>query len=80
MASTAMVIMGFCPQAKREKLEILKTPLVEPLCPCNDRNAGKPGAAASFRGSSDISPARASTKSRAPAWCWCVFSNAVVLG
>jgi len=41
-------IMGCCPQAKREKLEILTKPLLEPLCPCNVRNAGRPGAVLHF--------------------------------
>jgi hypothetical protein len=47
---------------------------------CNSRNAGTPDEAASSRGSSGIHPALAWPKNRAPAGCWFVFWNAVVLG
>src|SRR5207245_9656413 len=70
----------FCRQPSERNLESFTKPVLEPLCPCNVRNAGKPGAAVSFRGNSDTWPARAWSKSRWPASCSCVSSNAVVLG
>jgi hypothetical protein len=56
------------------------TPTLSQLCPCNTRNAGKPDAAASFRGSSDTFPAQAWSKNHALASCLSFALNAVVLG
>jgi len=94
MASTAIVIMGNFPVTLESSVgtncgadQDFESPASTctltscrvPVFPCNTRNAGKPDAVASSRGSWDTWPEPEQKARRGHAWCWCAAWNVVVL-